>query len=122
MAEEFHPAASLDDLADGSMKMVKIGEREILLARVGDNIYATQNRCPHMRGNLSRGKLKGSIVTCPAHGRKYDVVTGKALGWTNSNPLTRALSGFFSGGGLLTYPVRVDGGQVLVGVKKPAAA
>jgi len=121
MTEDYHPVANLDDLADGKTKMVKVGEREILLARVGDNIYATQNRCPHMRGNLSRGKLEGSIVTCPAHGRKYDLVTGQNLSWMNRNPLTRALSAFFSGGGLLTYPVRVDSGQVLVGVKKPTA-
>jgi 3-phenylpropionate/trans-cinnamate dioxygenase ferredoxin component len=120
MAEEFTPVATLDELADGAMKMVKIGKREILLARVGDKVYATQNRCPHMRGNLSRGKLEGSVVTCPAHGKRYDLSNGHTIGLMSNNPLTRSVSGFFSGGGLATYPVKVDDGQVLVAVKNPA--
>lgn len=56
------------ELAEGTMKRVSVGGREILLARVGDTYYAAGNRCPHMGGNLSRGKLEGTIVTCPLHG------------------------------------------------------
>ena len=121
MADEFTPVATLDELADGTMKMVKIGEREIMLTKVGDNVYATQHRCPHMRAALSRGKLEGCIVTCPAHGKRYDLSNGHPIGLMSNNPLTRSVSGFFSGGGLATYPVKINDGQVLVAVKKPVA-
>ena len=122
MANDYHPVATLDEWANGTMKMVKIEERQILLARDGDKVYATQNRCPHMRGNLSRGKLEGCIVICPAHGKRYDLSNGHTVGLMSNNPLTRRVSGFFSGGGLATYPVKIDGTQIMVMVKKPAAA
>ena len=47
--------AEINQIADGQMKMVIAGDKEILLARVGESIFATQNRCPHMGGNLSHG-------------------------------------------------------------------
>ncbi len=44
-----------------------------LLARVGDKYYAADNRCPHMGGKLSPGKLEGTVVTCPRHGSQFDL-------------------------------------------------
>ena len=70
------------DLKSGEMKMVLIQGREILLARVGDVYYAADNRCRHMGGNLSRGKLEGTIVTCPRHGSQYDLRDGHVVRWT----------------------------------------
>jgi len=32
------------------------------IARVRDNYYASDNRCPHMGGNLSMRKLEGTVV------------------------------------------------------------
>jgi len=46
--------AQVDELKDGAMKAVLAQGREILLARVGDKYYATDNHCTHMRGELSR--------------------------------------------------------------------
>lgn len=45
--------------------MLYVKGQEILVARVGDNYYSVDNRCPHMGGNLSKGNLEGTIVTCP---------------------------------------------------------
>ncbi len=61
----FVEIATTDELMDGTMKMATIEGREILLARIGDNYYSADNRCPHMGGNLSMGKLNGTVVTCP---------------------------------------------------------
>lgn len=73
----------MEQLADGQMKMVTAGGKEILLARAGNNIYATQNRCPHMGGNLAHGVLKGTTVTCPRHHSQFDLRDGRVLRWTN---------------------------------------
>ena len=67
------------DLKSGEMKKVNKMGHEILLARVGDTFYAAENRCRHMGGNLSAGKLEGTIVTCPLHGSQYDL-TGRSCG------------------------------------------
>jgi len=52
----------------------------ILLANVGGAIYALDNKCPHLGGDLSAGVLDGTMVTCPRHGAKFDVRTGENLG------------------------------------------
>ena len=117
VTEEYQSVAAVDALADGAMIKVKVGEREVLVAKVGEEIYATQNRCPHMRGNLSRGKLEGCLVVCPAHGKRYNLVTGEPVGLMSNNPLTRRVAGFFSGGGLATYPVKIEDGQIFVKIK-----
>ena len=54
---EFVEVSGGNKLQSGQMKMFNVGKREILLARVGDDFYAANNRCPHMGGNLSEGKL-----------------------------------------------------------------
>lgn len=70
------------DLKAGEMKMLRVQGREILLARDEDTYYAADNRCQHMGGNLSQGKLEGSIVTCPRHGSQFDLKDGHVVRWT----------------------------------------
>ena len=72
-----------DELKDGTMTAVNITGHEILLARVGDKYYAADNRCSHMGGKLSQGKLNGTVVTCPLHGSQFDLVSGQVIRWTN---------------------------------------
>jgi nitrite reductase/ring-hydroxylating ferredoxin subunit len=59
------------------MKRVTAFNENILLSNVGGEIYATQNDCGHQRASLAKGKLEGSIVTCPLHGATFDVTTGR---------------------------------------------
>ena len=61
------------------MKRVKAFNESILLANVGGKIYATQNDCGHQRASLARGKLEGNVVSCPLHGARFDVTTGRNL-------------------------------------------
>jgi 3-phenylpropionate/trans-cinnamate dioxygenase ferredoxin component len=74
--------ASVGDLKPGEMEMIPVQGKEILLARVGDVYFAADNRCPHMGGNLSQGKLAGTIVTCPRHGSQFDLKDGHVVRWT----------------------------------------
>ena len=66
-------AASVSDLKDGEKEKISISGHEIMLARVGNKYYAINNRCPHLGGNLSHGKLEGTVITCPLHGSQYDI-------------------------------------------------
>jgi nitrite reductase/ring-hydroxylating ferredoxin subunit len=68
--------ARTSEIPVGAMKRVTAFNEHILLSNVGGKIYATQNDCGHQRASLARGKLEGSIVTCPLHGAKFDVTTG----------------------------------------------
>ena len=75
----FAKGAETSEIPIGGMKMIKLEGKEILIANVDGKYYAIGNRCTHSGGNLSKGSLKGKIVTCPRHGSKFDMTTGKAI-------------------------------------------
>lgn len=63
----------------GKMKLVKKKGIPITVANVDEKFYAFYDRCPHMNYSLSKGTLKGKVVTCPLHYATFDVTTGKKL-------------------------------------------
>jgi 3-phenylpropionate/trans-cinnamate dioxygenase ferredoxin subunit len=71
--------AKVDEVLPGFMKRVMAAEKELLIVNVGGTYYAMNDRCWHMNGDLSLGKLEGHVVTCPKHGSQYDVTSGKGL-------------------------------------------
>lgn len=75
----FVKVAETSEVPTGKMKMVKLEEKEVLIANVNGNYFAIGNRCTHARGDLSKGTLDGNMITCPKHGSKFDVTTGKAV-------------------------------------------
>jgi 3-phenylpropionate/trans-cinnamate dioxygenase ferredoxin subunit len=75
----FVKVAETSEISVGKMKVIKLEGKEILMANVNGNYYAIANRCTHAGGELSKGSLEGSIVTCPKHGAKFDVTTGKVV-------------------------------------------
>ena len=71
------------DIKNGSSKSFSIrtdGEKitEIAVFNLDETFYAISNSCIHKGGPLSNGFLDKDIVTCPWHGWKYSVKTGKS--------------------------------------------
>jgi 3-phenylpropionate/trans-cinnamate dioxygenase ferredoxin component len=111
----FIEVATTDELRDGNMKMVRVDGREILLARVGDKYYSADNRCPHMGGNLSQGRLEGTLVTCPKHHSQFDLADGHVIRWTDFTGIKKSIGKLFkSSRPLKTYQVKVEDEKVLV--------
>jgi len=106
-------AVKTDKIDDGTMKKIRAGGMDLLLARVGDKYYCVDNTCPHMGGDLSRGKLKGTIIECPLHHSQFDLADGHVIQWTSGamSPLFRVLS---KPRPLKTYAVRIEGDQVAI--------
>jgi 3-phenylpropionate/trans-cinnamate dioxygenase ferredoxin subunit len=77
----------ISEFEDGKMKELLIKGREILVARIGNSYYAIDNRCPHLGGKLSKGKLEGTVVTCPVHGSQFDISNGQVLRWMKGSGL-----------------------------------
>ena len=71
--------ARLDELTAGTPRLVEAEGRRIVLARVGDTVYACADTCAHKGGPLSEGKLSGTRLACPWHGWHYDVKTGQCV-------------------------------------------
>jgi 3-phenylpropionate/trans-cinnamate dioxygenase ferredoxin subunit len=113
---KFTEVAKIEELKSGTMKMVIAEGREILLARVGDKYYATDNRCPHMKGDLSQGKLEGTVVTCPLHGSQFDISNGQVVRWLKGGLMSKLGGALKMSKSLMVYNVRVEDNRVLIEV------
>jgi 3-phenylpropionate/trans-cinnamate dioxygenase ferredoxin subunit len=111
---KFIEVAKIEELKSGTMKVVSAGGREILLTRVGDKYYAADNRCPHMKGDLSRGKLEGTVITCPVHGSQFDISNGHVVRWLKGGLMSKLGSALKMSKALTVYNVKVEDGKVLV--------
>jgi 3-phenylpropionate/trans-cinnamate dioxygenase ferredoxin subunit len=111
---EFTEISKMDELKKGTMKAVNVEGRQILLARVGDKYYAVGNLCPHMKGDLSQGKLEGTVVTCPVHGSKFDISNGQVVRWLKGGLTSRLGKALKLSRNLMVYSVKVEDGKVLV--------
>ncbi len=107
---EFIEIAKTDDIADGIMKAYKLKEKDILLVKYDGSFYAIGAKCTHLKGDLSKGRLEGKIVTCPLHGSKFDVTTGECI----SGPKIGFLK--LKAKNEPVYPVKIEGSSIMVGV------
>lgn len=92
-----------DDLQDGEALAVEVEGRPVAVFRVDGEFYAIAGECTHQGGPLAEGELSGTTVTCPWHGARFDVTTGKV----KSLPATADEA---------SYEVTVEDGGVFVRV------
>jgi len=95
-------ACAPGDVRHGEPKGVKLGDIPVALYRLDDGIHATHDVCTHAYALLSEGYVEGAVVECPLHGALFEIRSGKCLAVGTSD--------------LATYPVRVEGDTVLVGL------
>jgi 3-phenylpropionate/trans-cinnamate dioxygenase ferredoxin component len=107
--------ASVSEFEDGAIRKVTAGGQEIMLARVGSNYYAINSRCPHMGGDLSMGKLEGTVITCPRHGSQFDIKNGRNLRWMKGSGLAYSIGKTLKQPQpVKTYPVKIVGGDITI--------
>jgi 3-phenylpropionate/trans-cinnamate dioxygenase ferredoxin subunit len=113
----FIEAGKTGELGDGSMKRLMLQGHEILLARIENKYYATDNRCPHQGGDLSAGKLAGTVVTCPKHSSQFDLGDGKVVRWLKGSGLLSSVGKALKPPRpLKTYKVKIEGDTILIEV------
>lgn len=78
---DFVRVCATGEVEPGTMKHFTVEKRQVLVANAGGTFYALDNVCPHMGGDLSAGKLEGTVVTCPRHGSQFDVKDGHLILW-----------------------------------------
>jgi nitrite reductase/ring-hydroxylating ferredoxin subunit len=78
--EEYVEVAKTNEIANRQMKHVEVKGKEILIANIDGKFYALNDRCGHMNALLSMGNIANdNIVTCPFHGARFDITTGKKV-------------------------------------------
>jgi nitrite reductase (NADH) small subunit len=60
-------------------RSTSIEGRRIAIFRLLDGYAAIDAHCPHAQGPLHDGLVADACVTCPLHGRRFDLHTGEAL-------------------------------------------
>ena len=67
---------TVDELQSTGTKLVSAEGRTILVIADQGNVYALDNRCPHMGFPLQRGTIRDGILTCHWHHAKFDLGSG----------------------------------------------
>lgn len=113
-----HIVGTVDEITPGTRKIVPIGRHGVGVYNVNGRFYAIANYCPHEGGPLCLGRTHGQTVVdderpggaaearsgefiyCPWHQWGFELATG-----------TTAVKPEWS---IRTYPVRLDGNNVIV--------
>ena len=96
-----HVLCKMSAVPEGMCEAFKVDGRRVALYNVGGVFYATQDFCRHKGGSLGKGTLEGSVVRCPLHGWKFDVISGHCL----THPHCRELQ---------LFAASVEDGEVVV--------
>jgi 3-phenylpropionate/trans-cinnamate dioxygenase ferredoxin subunit len=102
--------AKTEDISEGNMKAFIVSGKDILVSKYQGKYYAIDNKCTHMKGELAQGKIEGKIVTCPKHGSKFDITTGKCLSGAKVLFMTMKTKDE------PVYEVKVEGSSIKVGL------
>jgi 3-phenylpropionate/trans-cinnamate dioxygenase ferredoxin subunit len=90
------------DLED-VMRLDHGGKTYALYRDAKGSYFATDGVCTHEHAQLADGLVFGHLIECPKHNGRFDIRTGRAV---------RAPACV----DLASYPVRVEGGAVLIGL------
>ena len=104
MTESWAEVGSLADIPRRGARCIKNGETTIAIFRTAsDQVFALEDRCPHRNGPLSQGIVHDGCVTCPLHNWVISLETGAAQGADE--------------GWVRSFPVRLDGEKILLGLR-----
>jgi nitrite reductase (NADH) small subunit len=70
----------VDDVPLLEGRSATVDGRRIAVFRLADGWAAIDAACPHLGGPLADGLVADRCVTCPLHGRRFDLETGEQAG------------------------------------------
>ena len=120
-AGELHAVGELRDFPFNRFRVLEVNGRSIGVVRTRHGFYAVRNSCPHQMAPICQGRITGTnlpsrpgqvvyglrdrLLRCPWHGFEFFLETGEAAFGTSSKRL-------------VTYPVTIVDGLVLVEIRK----
>jgi nitrite reductase/ring-hydroxylating ferredoxin subunit len=90
-----------EDLPEGASRVVYVDGDQVAVFNAGGDVYALGNRCSHANGPLADGVVEGGCVTCPWHGSRFELATGKPQEGPAAKPVP-------------TYRVKVENGGIFI--------
>ena len=100
---EYSRACALSEIPAEGVIGVEVAGEPVAVVRAEGEVYAIRDVCSHAEVPLSEGEVYDHTIECWLHGSCFDLRTGKPTG----PPATRPVA---------TYPVKIDGADVYVGM------
>jgi metal-sulfur cluster biosynthetic enzyme/nitrite reductase/ring-hydroxylating ferredoxin subunit len=72
-------AAAIDEIPPGGRKSIFVDDTPALLIRIGEDYFAIEDVCSHDGQPLTDGPVQAGQITCPRHGARFDLRTGKPM-------------------------------------------
>jgi len=92
------------NLVEGKPQKISLGDKDVCVARIGEEVFAVADICTHSEASLSEGDVSNYKIECWLHGAEFDLRTGEAM----TPPAVEALE---------TFEVRRDGDTVTISQK-----
>ncbi|MEY2871939.1 MAG: hypothetical protein RL526_79 [Actinomycetota bacterium] len=92
------------NLVEGKPQKISLGDKDVCVARIGEEVFAVADICTHSEASLSEGDISNYKIECWLHGAEFDLRTGEAM----TPPAVEALE---------TFEVRRDGDTVTISQK-----
>jgi nitrite reductase/ring-hydroxylating ferredoxin subunit len=101
LPEDYTEAINESELIEGKPAKVTIQGTDFLILKSGGQTYAMADKCSHLSGPLSEGRVEGDSIVCPWHGSKFCLKDGHVEDGpaTNDQPV---------------LDVKIENGKVLV--------
>ena len=100
--DAYQRIATVAEVTEIGLHTVQLNGHVVVLVHNEGEIYALDNRCPHMGFPLDRGSVQDGILTCHWHHARFDLCTGGSFDlWADDTP---------------NFPVDVRNGDVYVDV------
>jgi len=107
-AINWYDLGSIEDIPLRGSRRVVIDEIRIGIFRTtSGDVFALEDRCPHLGGPLSEGIVHDDCVTCPLHNWVISLSSGEAQG-ADSGQVRR-------------YPVNTVDGRIKLGIAQATA-
>lgn len=101
--QAFVAVARTDEVPPGTVKVIAVAGRSILLCNDEGTIRAVENRCSHAAEPLECGRMRWGWIACPAHGARFDLATGEPLNPPATEPIA-------------VFPARIAGETIEVAI------
>jgi len=77
--DKWTPIMPLEELPENEPHMCSANGVDIFIVKRNGQVFAMSEKCSHMGGPLSEGKLEGNSIQCPWHGSRFSLETGEVL-------------------------------------------
>jgi len=103
MSENWVRACATDDIDEEDLIRFDHGGQTFCIYNTPKGFYATDGMCTHEDEHLEFGMVIDTVIECPLHQGRFDILTGEAL----SAPVCVDLK---------TYAVKVESGEIFLNV------